>query len=127
MVVVIVMRNWTLYKAVCISLHANALGKGHESICFPTSRQIGFFNLGKKTSLGEGKLCIQTSWLCLSFCMWQRGLVNTHNGSREYYSMLNPSYTIVITVLKWTDMNNCYKQYGDKSVLMYRQKYRTCR
>ena len=52
-------------KAVCVSHNANTLGKGMSPTLFSQAmlkmiRQIGLFNLGRATSLGEGKLWIQT-------------------------------------------------------------------
>ena len=49
----------------CISHSTNTLGKGMNPIILPLAMskivgQTGFFSLGKATSLGEGKLWIQT-------------------------------------------------------------------
>ena len=49
----------------CISHSTNTLGKGMNPIILPpamgkTVGQTGFFSLGEATSLGEGKLWIQT-------------------------------------------------------------------
>ena len=67
------LRKWTwqppvqiLDKAVCVSLHANALGKGINPFLFLSqlwvnSRTDWAFSLGLATGLGEGKLWIHTS------------------------------------------------------------------
>ena len=49
----------------CISHSTNTLGKGMNPIILPSAMgkmvgQTGFFSLGEATSLGEGKLSIQT-------------------------------------------------------------------
>ena len=55
----------TLDEAVCISLSTNTLGKGMNPTILPPAMgkiigQIGLFSFGMATSLGEGKLWIQT-------------------------------------------------------------------
>ena len=44
----------------CISHSTNTLGKGMNPIILPPVGQTRFFSLGEATSLGEGKLRIQT-------------------------------------------------------------------
>ena len=54
-----------IYEAFCISHNANTSGKGMNPTILPLAmskivEQIGHFNLGMTTDLGEGKFCIQT-------------------------------------------------------------------
>ena len=62
-------RKWTrrqiLDETDCISHSINTLGKGMNPIILPSAMgkivgQTGFFSLGEATSLGKGKLSIQT-------------------------------------------------------------------
>ena len=65
----------------CISNCTNTLGRGMNPVIQPSSKIVGhtrFFNLGEATSLGEGKLWIQTFALkidLVSYPVWAEGLV----------------------------------------------------
>ena len=79
-----------LSVALRVSFPIPALGKDlnpsvpllHSSM----SKQLGILgSLALVRQLREGKLWIQPSltplkkWLCVTSCLWQRGLINTHN------------------------------------------------
>ena len=85
-------------KAICISLHSNALRKDMNAfLFFPATdkivRQTGFFSLDKATSLREGKLRIQTwrtqlkHWPCVTSYLWQRGRVNIYFYSHYLFTL----------------------------------------
>ena len=71
--------NWVqfLHKGVCISFCTRTLGKGMNSSLLPTSYewivgQTWLFSLGMTTSLGEGKLWIQTVIIIIKACKQSR-------------------------------------------------------
>ena len=60
--VMVIVIGWVqiLDETDCISHNTNTLGKGMNPIILPLVGQTRFFSLGEATSLGEGKLWIQT-------------------------------------------------------------------
>ena len=66
-----------LDESVCISHSTHTFGKAMIATNFPqlwlnNDRQTGLFNLGMASSLGDGKVWIQTSCtpLCIASCLW---------------------------------------------------------
>ena len=72
-------KSWTRQLAFHFTL-----GKVMNLSLFPAKiiGQTGFFNLETATSLGEGKLWIQSTytpfrnWSCIALCLWQREWLN---------------------------------------------------